>query len=121
MTSLVKLQRTSEKKNVESKNDDVEDDFQPELARAWSRRLPLRSQPTSLPSWFGRQETIPSEMKVALPHTYTAYVTTLLSLLTLVPLLTLLINTVAYICLDCYMVRAYHMMGFRRFMGIERS
>ena len=118
MTSLVKLQRTSEKKNVESKNDDVEDDFQPELARAWSRRLPLRSQPTSLPSWFGRQETIPSEMKVALPHTYTAYVITLLPLLTL---LTLLINTVTYICLHCYMVRAYHMMGFRRFMGIERS
>ena len=60
-------------------------------------------------------------MEVALPHTYTAYVTTLLSLLTLVPLLTLLINTVTYICLHCYMVRAYHMMGFRRFMGIERS
>ena len=66
-------------------------------------------------------------MEVALPHTYTAYVITLLSLLTLLPLLplltllTLLINTVTYICLHCYMVRAYHMMGFRRFMGIERS
>ena len=63
------MRKTPGKKKRESKNNDVEDDFQPELARAWSRRLPLRSQPTSLPSWFGRQETIPSEMEVALPHT----------------------------------------------------
>ena len=41
-----------ERQERKKENPKIEDDFQPEHARGWFRRLPLRSQPASLPSWF---------------------------------------------------------------------